>query len=795
MKTTPTSRNTRSAFSSPIARAWRCLPAALLIGQVMAADVSFVAVLKGQHYYQKEADLVCLSDWRAGDQEEGWWFGEDPDSTDQPLAYEVFAMESGPNLISSATVAVPGGEVLPLKRETAGDGELRREDRYGTPQEIDSARPGGTHTVSLQTVNDGPLSFALDLQGDLYPPVPHVTNLAALQNADSSGAITVTWSPMGGGPQDFIMLTVTDPATDDTVYSSGAPGTPGALNGTSTQALVPSGALQPARDYQAEVLFVRMVDTETTPVLAVAGYYKMTRFRLSTAGLPESPTGAVFQRAVPDNGGWGVPRDSAVAFHFSRPMNPGHAVIWTVNGEADTAFTYEWINGNQSLLCRRTGGFPADAEVAWTLDLGSFRDTANFPLGGSRSGSFRTGTEDPETPPDVGGVFVLKQHEFVQSGSTPEDTGLWDSELGISLNAFNRVRSATVSILANGRIGRPEHSSWDAEFYLDGDFASKTDIDRFFPNGDYTIQMDTLSDGARSVMLSLGTADTYPDPPTVTNLADLQTIDSTAPATITWNALPGWSTDPVAGAGLIELEIENAGGWEVVWVEGGDLESGGTSFTIPAGTLWPGRSYHARLHFIRVTDIDTDAYPGVFAAAGFESTTTFTIRTTGTPVMPDLAIAKSGIDAQIEASGGEPGRAYVLETSSDLKRWLPQQEIWLAESPYPWTDTDARYLKHRFYRMRDLADGEYAKRHVTIQGTVWANSLRSTPVAGATVGTSLDGRTTVTDALGRFFLETDTPADFSATPYSIIVTNAAIPKFFGPGIWGDQPREQHFELE
>ena len=794
MKTTPRTPGV-STFVKSIFR--RLLPwlGAAGIGTAAAQDISFVAVLKGRHFYQKEADLVCLSDWRATDQEQGWWFGEDPDSADLPLAFEVFAIEGGPGLITSATVTIPGGAPLPLLRELPGDEELGRNDRYGSPLDLDTARPDGTHTVNLQTVNDGALSIALDLQGGLYPPAPHVTNHAALQNAGSTTSINVTWSPMGGGTGDFIMLTVKDPSTDDTVYSTGGPGSPGSLDGTATGTLIPAGALQPARDYEAELLFVRVVDGETTPVMAVAGYYQMTRFRLSTAGLPGSPTGAAFHRSVPDNGWWDVPRDSAIAFHFSRPMNPGHAVAWTINSVVDTAFTYEWINSNQTLLCRRTGGFPANAEVAWTLNLGAFRDAANQPLSGSRSGTFLTGEMAPDSSPDVSGIFVLKQREYVQTGPTPAETGLWDTEIGLSLKAFNRVRSATVTMPANGRIGWPEHSSWDAEFYLDGDFASKTDIDRFFPNGDYTIAMDTLADGFRSVTLSLGGTDAYPDAPTITNLTALQAVDPAAPATITWNALPGWSAEPGPGDGLIELEVENAGGWEVVWVEGADLDGGGVSYTIPAGTLWPGRSYQARLHFIRVQDIDTDAYPGSFAAAGFESTTNFTITTTGTPLMPRLTIGPDGPDMRIEASGGEPGRAYVLETSSDLSRWLPQQEIWLADLPYQWTDTDARYLKQRFYRMRDLADGEYAPRHVTIQGTVWTNSLHTTPVAGAIVGTNLDGRTTVTDAAGKFFLETDTPAHFSSTPYTIIITRDGAPRSFGPGVWGDQPREQDFALE
>ena len=74
-------------------------------------------------------------------------------------------------------------------------------------------------------------------------------------------------------------------------------------------------------------------------------------------------------------------------------------------------------------------------------------------------------------------------------------------------------------------------------------------------------------------------------------------------------------------------------------------------------------------------------------------------------------------------------------------------------------------------------------------------SSHTTPVAGAVVGTSLDGQTTLTDAQGRFFLVTDTPAQNGGALYAITVSAGPQNRSFGPGNWGDQPRNQVFGMD
>lgn len=786
------------------------LPAALwLMFQIpaMAADIGFVAVMKGQEFHQTSADITSLGEWRIwNDTGEAQNEGEHPEPLDM---FEVYAFGTSLDSIVSGKVTVPGGELVNLVTDFRGDelvGEIGIENGYGTPLELNSARPDGNYTVELTTKNEGIHVTNLMLTGGPYPSVPHITNFNLLQSATAASATTVQWVPMAGGlPTDFIHVKVMQLGGEDDgtiLWQSGMPGEPGALNGTSMQAVIPAGTLQAGHDYHAEVMFVKTVFALPGPPLEIAGYYKLTGFRIRTAALPGTPLGSTLLRSNPLTGWSWVPVDSAIAFHFSHPMSPAHiSIAWTKDGGplSTGTFSYHWTQGNTILLCRFSSDLPPDSEIGWTLNLPGFRDAANFPLSGSPTGWFRTGTDIPESPPDVGFISLLKTKYHIQTGTTPVADGRFEAGAEVEANAPNRLKSATLTALTGGRSGPFHADPWDGDEYeVPGEYGSKTDLDRFYPNGDYQFALEGLEDGAQSVTLSLGATDQYPPAPAITNLAALQAIDPAAPVTVTWNALAGWTNDMEtlgSGDGWIEFEILDPCGREVLWVEGSEM-SDGVSCVIPAGTLRPGRSYRANVFFIRITDIDAASYPDAFAVAAFESQTTFNIQTTGQPEMPSLLLQLIGSTARVTATGGDPESTYILETSSDLERWTLLDAYWNPPggSAHQFDDTDAQYFKSRFYRVTGPYCESPMMPPMSIQGTVWTNSSRTTPVAGAVVGTSLDGQTTVTDAQGRFFLITGTPSQNGTASYTINITSGALTKNFGP--WsGDQPRNQVFEME
>ncbi|MEI7899625.1 MAG: hypothetical protein WCK89_05195, partial [bacterium] len=60
---------------------------------------------------------------------------------------------------------------------------------------------------------------------------------------------------------------------------------------------------------------------------------------------------------------------------------------------------------------------------------------------------------------------------------------------------------------------------WDAQrMGIKATYASQTDLDRFFANGDFKFSLSNLVDGVKTVTLSMGATNDYPAVPTVTNL-------------------------------------------------------------------------------------------------------------------------------------------------------------------------------------------------------------------------------------------------------------------------------------
>jgi hypothetical protein len=765
-----------------------CLPAA-------AQDLQFAIVMKGQEFHQTSADIVSLGEWQL------WYQSNEVQNEGEHLepvhVFQGFAVGAAPDSLVSGSLTIPGGQVVPLEKDIDdGDTEIGIDVGVESPLQLDTHWPDGAYTLQLQRKNEGPVSLSLNLTGSAYPPVPQVVNFTTLQSASASANITVQWSPMGGTATDFIYFQVSE-IDGDVLYESPLPGSPGALNGTSTQAVIPAGTLSPGRDYRGEVVFLKTSDLKTSPAPALAGYYKLTGFLIHTAPAASTPFGAEFVRAVPQSD-FRVPRDTVVSFRFTHPMstNPAHRSITWKNNDANFSPTvvYHWIENNTVLLCHFTSNLPADRKIGWTLNLGSFRDAAGFTLSGTESGQFYTFPDSPFSPPDVDSATLVKTRYYVQNGATPVPDGRYEMLAEIETNAPQRLKSATLTSLTGNRVAIYHSDPWDGQEYeTPGEFGSKTDLDRFFPNGAYRMDFDGVASGVFSVQVTLGATDAYPPAPTVSNLTELQAAHPAQDITIRWTALSGFTNDEedlAIGDGLIDLTIIDELGRDVFssWGNGGTTAN---SQVIPAGTLEPGASYTVELSFIRVADVYGGTLP-IFAAAGFESFSTFTITTSGQRIVPSLAVTRSGNNAIVTGTGIKPATSYALDLSDNLTRWVPFERLWTPESNYiyQFTDTDAQYIKARFYRLREIDDSVIVQRPYSMHGTVWTDSTQSTPLAGAVVGTSLDGATTKTDASGNFFLLTDTP--IANQSYSVIITSGTQSRTYGPWNWGGQPRNQVF---
>ncbi len=746
----------------------------------LAADVDLIGVVKSQTFIQNGPDIVVL---------------KDPMLLDEPmwLGFETFVHGSAADAVVSATVTLPGGtDTVPLVRDADEPANLAHE--YGESEylALNTARPNGTYSVQVVTKNQGTLSVGLNLTGDTYPPIPRVTNHSALQSIDPAIDATIQWPVWAGGAStDFMMMSVYDDMGAE-VFRTPGPGMPGGLNGTSVSAIIPASTLQASHTYRVELLFVKVVDYLPGPPAAIAGYSKSTEFSISTVIQAGSALGAQLERAVPDNGIGNVSRNSGVTFRFTRPMTPGFlSVSWTGNGLDPSKFTYSWID-DRTLRCRYNATLPASAAIGWQLNLSGFKDAAGVSLAGQASGMFYTATDLPGNTA-VTGYFFIKGRGYRQTGENPVGTNMFGCDPLLELGGYNRIRQAAIATPAGGS-ARLVPDEWDPSLGLEATYASKTDLDLYFPNGTQTFNVTTLPGANQAYILTTGPTDDYPEPPTITNLAALQAINPAAPVTISWTALAGWSNMRAEGISVSEIEIENDSGNETYGVDPWSMTSA-SGHTIPADTLWPGRTYRVTVTFSKVTDLDMTTHPGAFGAAGFSSINEFTIKTTGTAIMPAVALSRTGSGVNLNVSGGEPEREYVLETSTDFLRWLPQQALWISESGgNQYYDSDANYLPKRFYRLRDKNAEELVLSHVDIQGVVWSDGTRTTPVAGATVGTTLDGRSVTTDAAGRFFLETDTPGSFvpDSQTYSVRITVGEQTKTYGH-FNGTHPRSQFYE--
>jgi hypothetical protein len=209
-------------------------------------------------------------------------------------------------------------------------------------------------------------------------------------------------------------------------------------------------------------------------------------------------------------------------------------------------------------------------------------------------------------------------------------------------------------------------------------FAEAGDLGRIFPEGDYTVTFHTAHDGNQDVTLTFG-EDAYPNAPTLRNFASTQALDSLQPITLEWDPMNGGTE-----ADYIELYVE--GDFACYFEspapgEPGALDGRSTSITIPAETLPPGRTLDCELVFARVSDTNTDDYPGLEAAAGFFSITEFQIRTIGDPFTPQLKVTHDQGIAFVTVTA-EIGSYYELRASDDLQNWSP---VW---GGYLWDDCD-----------------------------------------------------------------------------------------------------------
>jgi hypothetical protein len=742
---------------------------------LVAGDIGFVGLLKGQHYEQKSSDLVSLVE-------------VEENSETLSFSFSVFVQGTTSNVLNSGFVRLPDNSTNNLVSTQASQA-LEYEYGCETLFDLDAERPNGLYTVVVQTVNNGVYSNTLAISGDNYPVLPpRVSNFAALQAITNvAQEITIQWDAIPGcTSNDFVMLTVEGPSGMG--WETPGFGQPGALNGTNTFVTLPANTLNAGNAYDVELMVVRAVDMDFEPVVALAAYFVRTDLQIYTTPLTQSD----FDFSVPSRNGANAPVDSSVAFHFTRPMDPAyHSITWAGTNLVTNNFVYSWCDANRVLICSYTNEFPNNIDITWTLHLSGFRDAQGNPLTNEQSGVFHTIPSQDMQP----GAFLFKIRNYRQLADTPQIMG-FEGDASVEFPAFNQL-IPPVMLANSNKVYTLQPEEWDSEYYLDATYATQAQLDAFLPNGTYTLALPLLGGGTNFVTMELGAEDAYPQAPTIANLAGLQNLNVSNQIVISWATLTNFMPIVTNGCSLIEVGICNEeDGEELYWFDPGHSNVTASAITIPTNTLWPGRTYQVNLAFIHVVDYKSSEQG--YSVGAFATKTEFTIKTAGTPIMPVPSFQSQLGGVALLFEGGEPNRRYVIETSTDLIRWIPQLDVQANEGATIWySDLDAQFLRARFYRLRDWlsADG-WVEPPVSIQGTIWTdNSGSKTPVVGAQVGTSLDGQVTVTDKDGRFFLETETPLWGQNPSYTITVRSGVGNRDFGPFSWGHHPRQQNFGLD
>ncbi len=643
-----------------------------------APDASLIAITKTQRFQQDEAGIPVLV--------------EDQDGDSGRFKFEVYVEGSTQGAVTSSSVTLPGGAMQSL---TADNNDFIFESVSSEKPEMDTMFPAGTYTVAVNTANDGARNVTLTVPADNYPNIPTISNWSAAQSIDSTTPFILNFETFAGGTAgDFVMLEI-EPSSSTggpQVYESPGPGETGSLDGTDTFATIPANTLSPGLSYMAKLSFFRIVGSDTSYTTGLVAFHKETHFEIRTSGGSDTE-GPNLVRVEPSWSTSQVKDISTIMFEFSEPMDTtvdlSQALQWSGVADADN-FSYTWADNDTRLFCRYTPSLPLDTTINWTLNpfvgldnasataspvkqrvskaiTTRLQDAAGNPLQHTpQAGSFSVAPSSSASEKDVLWFQMIKAEIFQQDNATPVPLEEFIYNFVAELNGFNTVLSAEITPPGGSPITFFSEGHGDS-LEVEAEYAEKTDLDTHVPNGTFGVRFNAFRDGTQTIDLAMPT-DAYPNTPTLQNLASLASVDPTLPLTLTWDAF----SNPGQNDAII-IFMENDFGRNIFEtpeaVEPGFIPASQNSFTIPANTLPPGRTFEAELAFIKAVDVDDTSYAGVTGMAAFAKATLFEITTSGDPIRADLDMVSGSQSSFQFRVLGEKKMTYTIESSTDFQNW------------------------------------------------------------------------------------------------------------------------------
>lgn len=195
---------------------------------------------------------------------------------DVPYAFTASVSLASNRTATAISVTVPGGAV---KNLGTWDPDFPEEwNFFEFTTNLDTLFPAGNYVFNV-TSSSGSQSATVNFNIPTQPPAPHFSNFAALQAADPTKPITISWDAWSGGTAaDYIQVIA------GTNYTSADYMEPGALNGTHTSVTIPANTLTPNAEHSTAVVFYRLTSVTNTTEAREAFRYSYTSMTLKTTG-------------------------------------------------------------------------------------------------------------------------------------------------------------------------------------------------------------------------------------------------------------------------------------------------------------------------------------------------------------------------------------------------------------------------------------------------------------------------------------------------------------------------------
>jgi len=253
-----------------------------------------------------------------------------------------------------------------------------------------------------------------------------------------------------------------------------------------------------------------------------------------------------------------------------------------------------------------------------------------------------------------------KIHHYFQfdAGAPVEDIiNTWEGGVAVypTVLSPNSVLAAAYGPAGNPTNGMAfRYNRFERQAY----YLSQGAMDSALPNGTYTLQINARNEGTFLCNLTL-TGNAYPNAPRFTNYAAAQVIDAAQSFALAWDAFTGGTTNDFILLLISSAPNETPTNYFASPLPGqiGAVTGTNRTLIIPANTLPPGKQLFAKLSFLKVTETNLTAYPGVIGYAGVGATT----------IMPLLTLPRVGLPEIVECPltrTGAVGSAIIFSVAA-----------------------------------------------------------------------------------------------------------------------------------